>query len=125
MDLQTNPCDYFVKGKVKASTLSLSVLVVIEMLNCLNAISEDLSLMTMPPHVNPLLLVAIANSLALHAMIVYVPFFNEIFSIYKLNGYEWGLVFAFSFPVIIIDEVLKFFSRGNNERALAERLKQD
>ena len=125
MDLQANPCDYFVKGKVKASTLSLSVLVVIEMLNCLNAISEDLSLMTMPPHVNPLLLVAIANSLALHAMIVYVPFFNEIFSIYKLNGYEWSLVFAFSFPVIIIDEVLKFFSRGSNERALAARLKED
>ena len=44
MDLQSNPCDYFVKGKVKASTLSLSVLVVIEMLNALNAISEDASL---------------------------------------------------------------------------------
>jgi len=125
MDLQANPCDYFVRGKVKASTLSLSVLVVIEMLNCLNAISEDLSLMTMPPHVNPILIGAIALSLSLHAMIVYVPFFNNIFSIYKLNNYEWGLVFAFSFPVILIDEVLKFFSRGSNERALARRLKEE
>lgn len=125
MDLQSNPCDYFVKGKVKASTLSLSVLVVIEMLNSLNAISEDNSLLTMSPFVNPLLLLAISSSLLLHAMIVYVPFFNEIFSIYKLNGYEWGLVLAFSFPVILIDEVLKFFSRGSNERALAARLKQD
>lgn len=125
MDLQANPCDYFVRGKVKASTLSLSVLVVIEMLNCLNAISEDLSLMTMPPHVNPILIAAIALSLSLHAMIVYVPFFNNIFSIYKLNNYEWGLVFAFSFPVILIDEVLKFFSRGSNERALARRLKEE
>ena len=39
MDFSENPCDYFVSGKVKASTLSLSVLIVIEMLNALNAIS--------------------------------------------------------------------------------------
>jgi len=116
MDLQSNPCDYFIKGKVKASTLSLSVLVVIEMLNSLNAISEDNSLLTMSPFVNPLLLLAIASSLALHYMIVNVPFFNGVFSIYQLNLYEWGLVLAFASPVIFIDEILKFFSRGSNEK---------
>lgn len=85
MDLQQNPCKYFVDGKVKASTLSLSVLVVIEMLNALNAISEDNSLLTMTPFVNPYLIVAICGSIALHFMIVYVPFFNEIFAIYTMN----------------------------------------
>ena len=85
MDLQANPCEYFTKGKVKASTLSLSVLVVIEMLNSLNAISEDGSLLTTPPTVNPYLILAILNSLALHCLIVYVPFLNEIFSIYAHN----------------------------------------
>lgn len=35
-----DPCDYFRDGKVKASTLSLTVLVLIEMLNALNALSE-------------------------------------------------------------------------------------
>jgi len=118
MDLQSNPCDYFVRGKVKASTLSLSVLVLIEMLNSLNAISEDNSLLTISPLVNPLLLLAITSSLLLHGMIVYVPFFNEIFSIYKLNQYEWLLVLSFSLPVILIDEILKFFSRASNEKAL-------
>merc|ERR1711998_275507 len=38
IDLSSNPCDYFIKGKVKASTLSLTVLVIIEMLNALNAL---------------------------------------------------------------------------------------
>ncbi|KAH7838970.1 hypothetical protein Vadar_033250 [Vaccinium darrowii] len=57
-----NPCDYFQTGKVKAMTLSLSVLVAIEMFNSLNALSEDGSLLTMPPWVNPYLLVAICAS---------------------------------------------------------------
>ena len=35
-----DPCDYFRAGKAKASTLSLSVLVAIEMFNALNALSE-------------------------------------------------------------------------------------
>ena len=35
-----DPCDYFRVGKAKASTLSLSVLVAIEMFNALNALSE-------------------------------------------------------------------------------------
>lgn len=125
MDFTNNPCDYFVKGKVKASTLSLSVLVVIEMLNALNAISEDNSLLVMTPFVNPWLILAIANSILLHAVIVYVPFLNEIFSIYAMNTQEWILVFAFSFPVIIIDEVLKFFGRIKNAAELKQRLKQD
>ena len=56
MDFSKNPCEYFTKGKVKASTLSLSVLVVIEMLNAMNALSEDNSLLVIPPWVNPCLL---------------------------------------------------------------------
>ena len=35
-----DPCDYFTYGKAKASTLSLSVLVAIEMFNAVNALSE-------------------------------------------------------------------------------------
>ena len=41
----TNYCEYFTKGKAKASTLSLSVLVTIEMFNAINALSEDSSLL--------------------------------------------------------------------------------
>jgi Ca2+-transporting ATPase len=122
MDFSQNPCSYFTQGKVKASTLSLSVLVVIEMLNALNAISEDNSLLTMSPFVNPWLLAAISSSILLHVMIVYVPFMATIFGIAAMNTKEWILVFAFSAPVIIVDELLKVVGRGFNEAELKERL---
>jgi Ca2+-transporting ATPase len=122
MDFTSNPCSYFTKGTIKASTLSLSVLVVIEMLNALNAISEDNSLLTMSPFVNPYLLLAISASIGLHIMIVYVPFMATIFGIAPMNTYEWILVMAFSSPVIIVDELLKIVGRSMNETELKERL---
>jgi Ca2+-transporting ATPase len=122
MDFTSNPCSYFTQGKIKASTLSLSVLVVIEMLNALNAISEDNSLFTMSPFVNPYLLLAISASIGLHIMIVYVPFMATIFGIAAMNTHEWMLVMAFSSPVIIVDEILKVVGRSFNETELQERL---
>lgn len=40
-----SPCDYFTVGSAKATTLSLTVIVAIEMLNSYNALSEDNSLL--------------------------------------------------------------------------------
>merc|ERR1711998_16916 len=111
MDFSENPCLYFTKGKVVASTLSLSVLVTIEMFNALNALSENGSLLQMPPWVNPWLLVAMAASFAMHFVILYVPAMAAIFEICPLSLHDWWVVFIFSFPVIIIDEVLKFVGR--------------
>ena len=58
------------EGKAKACTLALTVIVVIEMFNALNALSEDSSLLTMPPWSNPWLLVAIVVSISLHCVIL-------------------------------------------------------
>ncbi|XP_043804538.1 calcium-transporting ATPase, endoplasmic reticulum-type-like [Manihot esculenta] len=89
-------------------TLSLSVLVAIEMFNSLNALSEDNSLFTMPPWRNPWLLVAMSVSFGLHCLILYVPFLADVFGIVPLSLNEWVLVILFSAPVILIDEILKF-----------------
>ncbi|KAL9265459.1 Calcium-transporting ATPase 1, endoplasmic reticulum-type-like protein [Drosera capensis] len=106
-----NPCDYFQTGKIKAMTLSLSVLVAIEMFNSLNALSEDGSLLSMPPWVNPWLLLAMSVSFGLHFLILYVPFLAQVFGIVPLSLNEWLLVLLVAFPVILIDEVLKFVGR--------------
>ncbi|KAL3518277.1 hypothetical protein ACH5RR_020866 [Cinchona calisaya] len=110
-DFSTNPCNYFQTGKVKAMTLSLSVLVAIEMFNSLNALSEDGSLLSMPPWVNPYLLVAMSVSFGLHFLILYVPFLAHVFGIVPLSLNEWFLVLLVALPVLLIDEILKFVGR--------------
>ncbi|RMZ52434.1 hypothetical protein APUTEX25_000013, partial [Auxenochlorella protothecoides] len=91
-----DPCDYFTTGKAKASTLSLSVLVAIEMFNAANALSEDNSLSLCP---------------------------CDVFSIVPLSFQEWLLVLAYSLPVVLIDEVLKAVGRTwvNKSTAAADR----
>ncbi|KAH9620918.1 hypothetical protein KSS87_011024 [Heliosperma pusillum] len=106
-----DPCGYFESGKIKAMTLSLSVLVAIEMFNSLNALSEDGSLVSMPPWVNPWLLLAMSVSFGLHFLILYVPFLAKVFGIVPLSLNEWLLVLLCSLPVILIDEVLKLVGR--------------
>lgn len=70
--------------------------------NALNAISEDGSLLTVPPWVNPYLLLAMASSFIMHFVILYVPFLSSIFEIAPHSIVEWIIVVAFSFPVIVI-----------------------
>jgi len=126
LDLSAKPCDYLNGvGKKTASTLSLSVLVTIEMLNALNALSEDGSLLQMPPWANPWLLLAMLVSFGLHFVILYVPVLASVFSIVPLTFNDWMLVLAFSFPVILIDEVLKLVGRMRSAAELKKRMKQD
>jgi len=95
-----------------ATTISLSVLVIIEMLNSFNSLSENESLLTLPIWTNPALCGAVLLSVVLHFCILYIPFLSKIFVIVPLNLEEWLGVLAISFPVIIIDEILKFISRN-------------
>ncbi|EEA06756.1 calcium-translocating P-type ATPase, SERCA-type family protein [Cryptosporidium muris RN66] len=108
----SEPCSYFTTGKKKASTLSLTVLVVIEMLNALNALSEDNSLLQVPPWANPLLFIAIILSIMVHLVILYIPPIAAIFNVVPLSFTDWKAVIWCSIPVIIIDEILKAISRG-------------
>ncbi|KAI1622519.1 Ca2+ transporting ATPase, sarcoplasmic/endoplasmic reticulum [Exophiala viscosa] len=95
-----------------ASTVSLSILVVIEMFNAMNALSSSESLITMPLWKNMKLIYAICLSMVLHFAILYTPFLQGLFSIEPLNWAEWSAVLWISAPVILIDEVLKFFERS-------------
>jgi len=50
-------------------------------------------------------------SMALHMLILYVPWLADIFSTAPMNYDEWMAVLIISFPVILFDEGLKMISR--------------
>lgn len=83
-----------------ASTVSLSILVVIEMLNAMNALSSSESLLTFFLHNNPMLVYAITLSMTLHFAILYIPFLQTLFAILPLNWTEWQAVLLISAPVM-------------------------
>jgi Ca2+ transporting ATPase len=104
-------CDIF--NDRRPSTMAMSTLVLVEMFNALNSLSENKSLLTHPPTTNLFVVVSVIISMWLHYIIMYVPSFAKTFTIAALNYEEWRAVFLFSFPVIIIDEFLKFVTRSH------------
>merc|ERR1712142_92915 len=76
------------------------------------ALSVNQSLIRMPPWSNFWLLAAMTLSFSLHFMIIYVDPLPMVFHLTHLNVEQWLVVLKLSFPVILIDEVLKFVARN-------------
>jgi Ca2+-transporting ATPase len=92
--------------------MSLSVLVTIEMFQALNSLSERQSLFShIHPFSNLYLIAAMCLSFGLHFVILYVPFLAGIFSVEPLNLQEWAVVVALAAPVLLLDEIMKYFGR--------------
>lgn len=72
---------------------------------------ERRPVLQLPPWRNLWLLGAIALSMALHCFILYVPAAAVMFSVTPLSATEWWAVLWLSFPVILVDEFLKYLTR--------------
>lgn len=100
-------CEMFSNDMGKsASTVSLSILVVIEMLNAMNALSSSESLLTFFLGNNPMLIYAITLSMLLHFAILYIPFLQNLFSILPMDWNEWQAVLVISAPVMYVSFLL-------------------
>jgi len=113
------PCDIFsaAAGGLRRvpQTMSLSVLVVVELLKALSAVSLDSSLLRVQPWQNPWLLPGVLLPLALHLLVVYWPPLANVFGLAPLNAAEWRVVAAFALPVVLLEEVLKYIGRHKAE----------
>ncbi|KAI5563720.1 hypothetical protein BDE02_14G009800 [Populus trichocarpa] len=118
----TYPCSIF--DDRHPSTVSMTVLVVVEMFNALNNLSENQSLLVIPPWSNLWLVASIILTMLLHILILYVHPLSILFSVTPLSWAEWKVVLYLSFPVIIIDEILKFFSRNSTGLRLGLRFRR-
>ncbi|MDP2435098.1 MAG: HAD-IC family P-type ATPase, partial [archaeon] len=106
-----NKCHWF--DDFSPNTMSLSVLVTIEMFQAINSLSERQSLFShIHPFSNLYLLAAMSLSFGLHFVILYVPFLAGIFSVEPLNLEEWSVVVALACPVLLLDEIMKYFGRA-------------
>ncbi|CCH45191.1 Ca2+ transporting ATPase,sarcoplasmic/endoplasmic reticulum [Wickerhamomyces ciferrii] len=118
-------CEIFTnEHATRGSTISLSILVIIEMLNAMNNLSESDSLLTFPLWKNVYLILAIILSIILHFAILYIPWLAVLFNVVPLNKDEWIAILVFSSPVIILDELFKLYERlflipqVDNEKAI-------
>ncbi|KAG5883334.1 hypothetical protein JTB14_003520 [Gonioctena quinquepunctata] len=106
-------------------TMALSVLVTIEMLNAMNSLSENQSLIAMPPWSNWWLIGAMALSFTLHFIILYTEMFSAVFQVCPLTVAEWMMVMKFSIPVILLDETLKLVARKIADGEPASSLREE
>lgn len=116
------PCSIFEDRH--PSTVSMTVLVVVEMFNALNNLSENQSLLAIHPWSNLWLVGSIVLTMLLHISVLYIEPLSALFSVSPLSWAEWKVVLYLSFPVILIDEVLKFFSRSSRGRRFPLRLRR-
>ncbi|VVC31303.1 Hypothetical protein CINCED_3A017295 [Cinara cedri] len=100
-------------------TMALSVLVTIEMLNAMNSLSENQSLISMPPWSNLWLIGSMLLSFTLHFVILHVDFLSTVFQVTPLTFDEWITVMKFSIPVVLLDETLKFVARRFTDVSLS------
>uniref|UniRef100_H2ZU49 Calcium-transporting ATPase n=1 Tax=Latimeria chalumnae TaxID=7897 RepID=H2ZU49_LATCH len=110
VDLTSSSCGLCEQSAV--CKLRLMFLCVCVCFFSLCSLSENQSLLKMPPWENLWLLGAICLSMFLHFLILYVEPLPMIFQIQPLSMVQWITVLKMSLPVILVDEVLKFVARN-------------
>ncbi|KQK13385.1 hypothetical protein BRADI_1g09810v3 [Brachypodium distachyon] len=80
------------------STVSMTVLVVVEMFNALNNLSENQSLLVIHPWSNLWLVGSIILTMLLHMSVLYMEPLSALFSVSPLSLAEWKVVLYLSFP---------------------------
>ncbi len=86
-------------------TVSFTMLIVFQMVMALNIRKEDHSLLGKEFIRNPHLLLAIASSVFLHLMILYLPILQGIFDTTALGLIDWFVIIFVGSILVLIDEI--------------------
>eukprot|EP01028_Stygiella_incarcerata_P014517 TRINITY_DN975_c2_g1_i1.p1 TRINITY_DN975_c2_g1~~TRINITY_DN975_c2_g1_i1.p1 ORF type:complete len:995 (-),score=300.54 TRINITY_DN975_c2_g1_i1:2713-5697(-) len=106
-------------------TMSLSVLVVVEMLCALSSVSDSQSLLVIPPWSNVYLVFAALGSMIMHFVVLEIDFFNKVFSTTHLGLQQWIVVLAICFPAVLVEEFFKYSIRKSIAATEVEKSKKD
>ncbi|WP_258115436.1 cation-translocating P-type ATPase [Levilactobacillus yiduensis] len=94
-----------------ALTMAFATLGLIQLFHAFNSKSIHGSIFTVGLFKNKFFNWAILIVFALLAMTILVPGLNSMFHVAHLDLFQWGIVLAASFMMIVIVEIVKFFQR--------------
>ncbi len=97
------------KGFVEAQCLCFLTLIMIQFFKAYNFRSERHSVFKIGIFKNKWLNLAVGSQVLLMLLIIYAPFFQEVFHTYPLDGLDWALSIALSlsiFPVLELSKVM-------------------
>ncbi len=93
-------------NETKARTMAFTVIIMFEMFHAL-AIRSYMPIYKIGFFSNKKLIIAIASSVVLQAMVIYVPFFNVIFDTVPLSAMDWVKIILVSSSIFFILEAHK------------------
>lgn len=123
-NIPSMPCNIFTLGRDRPQTMALSVLVAMEMLKALSAVSLDGSMLRVPPWKNRWLLLGVTVPFLLHMAVLYSPL-ARTFGLAALTKREWSVILKFALPILLLEEGLKWLGRHFQDmRSTARLIKQ-
>lgn len=96
---------------IRSSTFAFTILVLIQMVNAYNSRSSYQSVFRMGLFSNLFLVGSVMISLGVVYLLVEVPFFQEWIHTAELEWYEWFIIIAASFSILVVEEIRKAFVR--------------
>ncbi|MFP4431126.1 MAG: calcium-translocating P-type ATPase, SERCA-type [Spirochaetaceae bacterium] len=92
-------------------TVAFVTLVLSELWRAFTARSDRLSLFRIGLGTNRWMVAAVATSLALLLVVIYLPFLRPVFDTASLGAMDWALLLPFTVPASIAAEITKIFLR--------------
>lgn len=96
---------------IKATTMTLSAIVFCQIGAVMNCRTEKQSVFKVGLFQNKRVLLGIVVEIVLLCAIIYVPFLQVIFQTGPIGIKEWGVLILLPIPIILVEEVRKYFSR--------------
>jgi magnesium-transporting ATPase (P-type) len=93
---------------LKATTIVFAGIVVLQIGTLIAVRSETQSSLRMGFFSNHLILVGVICSIVFTTAIVYIPLLQKLFNTIALDLFDWGMLVAFMFAVLLIEEIRKY-----------------
>lgn len=102
--------DMFQSSLVKAQTVAFTSVVMFEVFQAISCRSVRAPVFFVGMFANKWLWVAVASSVALQCLIMYVPFLQGVFHLAPLSIKEWGMIIGTALTGFVYLELHKFFA---------------